>query len=299
MLTATYTVFCSFRTSQKSMHLFSLHLSSSLLIGARSRFPSFRRLSQTTQMAEPMTLAWAPVVMQAGKIVASLGPARTVAGKRFFKVSAADSCLRQLLVGYRSESKGSIRQWPLPQTLHETIVEKSTKDVSAEAAPVDAIFDADQSLSKHHKKRRLLKVEADYVELRCPPVAKMPNHSMWVLPIYAVKGRGSDSLWVEATKENIHYLTSAFDEWADGQDACASRAAPDATATAPDAAASGSVADIDNDASGDLRARRRLSDSAHWLLSGSRLSSTIAECSHCFWLDSCRSLTVTVGSVGP
>ena len=65
------------------------------------------------------------------------------------------------------------------------------------------------------KKRRRVKMSSDFVTTRCPAIANMPQHGMAALPLYAIRGRGSGFLWVEVAEENIGYLTSAFDEWAD------------------------------------------------------------------------------------
>ena len=94
------------------------------------------------------------------------------------------------------------------------------------------------------KRRRVTKLLSEYVEIRCPPIAKSPDHSMWVLPIYALKGRTSGSLRVEATPKNVAYLISAYDEWVGAEDAAAKSSA--AAASAPDATASAPVADVES-----------------------------------------------------
>ena len=189
-----------------------------------------RRLLQMASSSNPLTMAWAPVVMQDGGILATLGPVQTVVGKHFFKVSVADPCIRQLFVGYRSRTAAkAVAKWPLPLTLRESIVAKCIVNSSSEVSAADPIFESESvNFPTRPSKRSRKKIDGECVEIRCPPIENMPTHDMWVLPIYAIKGRGSGALWVEASQQNIQYLTSAFDEWFVGQEAAASALVADA-----------------------------------------------------------------------
>ena len=75
-------------------------------------------------MVGSLSIGWAPVVMDGDQVLATLGAVKTVGGKHFFKVSVADACMRELLVGYRSRRKARITDWGLPQKLRELIVAK-------------------------------------------------------------------------------------------------------------------------------------------------------------------------------
>ena len=191
-----------------------------------------------------LTLAWAPVVLQGDNVLATLGPAKTVGGKHFFKVSTADACLRQLLVGYRSRCKARLADWGLPQKLRELIVAKSTSNTLVESAPVEALFDEQEDAGKQvAKRRRTTKSLLEFVDILCPPTTQWPHHCMWALPIYALKGRAAGSLWIEATPNNIAYLMSAYDEWAEPASPSGLAVVP--AALAPIASASAPAADVE------------------------------------------------------
>ena len=209
-----------------------LLLGSSFFIGDRSRVSLSRRLLQMASSSAPLTMAWAPVVMKGDELLGTLGPVQTVADKHFFKVSVADPGIRQLLVGYRSRTTTKrLAKWPLPLTLRELTVAKCIVHASAEKQAEVPLFDSgevDVAPTSAKRVRTKKKMDCDVVEIRCPPIEKMPTHDMWVLPMYAMKGRSSTALWVEASPANIQYLMSAFDQWSVAQEGAASAPVADA-----------------------------------------------------------------------
>ena len=92
-------------------------------------------------MAQPLTIGWAPVVLEGENVLSTLGPWTTVAGKHFFKFTLSEPGIRQLLGGYRSRYKAQVSKWPLSSTLEELVVEQSMVDPRAETSAVDGLFD--------------------------------------------------------------------------------------------------------------------------------------------------------------